>query len=96
MKKLISILILSLIIIPGFLCSEDIQIQTGMIVFVGLEGGFYGITGDNGKNYDPQNLPDKFKKDSLRVSFEYKVSENQVSFHQWGELIDIVKIVEIK
>ncbi|MCH8325301.1 MAG: hypothetical protein IIB83_01850 [Bacteroidetes bacterium] len=95
MKKLFFVLIIFLIILPGFLCSEDIQVQTGMVVYVGLEGGFYGIIGDNGKNYDPQSLPDEFIKDSLRVSFEYKVSENQVSIHMWGELIEIVKIVRI-
>ena len=95
MKKLFFALIIFLIILPGFLCSEDIQVQTGTVVYVNLEGGFYGIIGDNGINYDPQGLPDKFIKDSLRVSFEYKVSENQVSFHMWGELIEIVKIVRI-
>ncbi|PIW70075.1 MAG: hypothetical protein COW08_03730 [Ignavibacteriales bacterium CG12_big_fil_rev_8_21_14_0_65_30_8] len=95
MKKLISISIFSLFLLTGFLCSEDIQVQKGTVIYLNLEGGFYGIIGDNGKHYDPQNLPDNFKRDSLRVSFEYKVSENQVSVHMWGELIEIVKIVEL-
>jgi len=93
MKKFV--LILPLFFLFGFLCSEDINIQTGTVVYVSIEGGFYGIKGDNGKNYDPRNLSDEFKKDSLRVSFEYKVSENQTSTHMWGELIEIVKIVKI-
>ncbi|HED08260.1 MAG TPA: hypothetical protein ENI57_09110 [Ignavibacteria bacterium] len=96
MKKLISVSILSLILFPGFLCNEDIQTQTGTVVYVGVEGGFYGINADNGENYDPTNLSDEFKKDSLRVSFEYKLSENQISVHMWGKIIDIVKIEAIK
>lgn len=95
MKKLIFMSIISLFLLSGFLCSEDIQVQKGTVVYLNLEGGFYGIIGDNGKHYDPQNLADEFKKDSLRVSFEYKVSENQTSIHMWGELIEIVKIVKL-
>jgi len=82
MKKLIFISVISFFLLSGFLC-------------INLEGGFWGIIGDNEKNYDPQNLPENFKRDSLRVSFEYKISENQASTHMWGQLIDIVKIVEI-
>ncbi|PJA98165.1 MAG: hypothetical protein CO128_08715 [Ignavibacteriales bacterium CG_4_9_14_3_um_filter_30_11] len=95
MKKLIFISVISFFLLSGFLCSEDIQILKGTVIHINLEGGFWGIIGDNEKNYDPQNLPENFKRDSLRVSFEYKISENQASTHMWGQLIDIVKIVEI-
>jgi len=95
MKKLFFISIISLFILTGFLCSEDIQIQKGTVIHVNIEGGFWGVIGDNGKNYYPQNLPEKFKRDSLRISFEYKVSENQFSTRMWGQIIDIVKIVEL-
>lgn len=42
---------------------------TGTMVFNDLEGGFYGIVGDDGRHWDPQDLPDEFAVDGLPVSF---------------------------
>lgn len=42
MKKLILISIFSLFLLTGFLCSEDILIQKGTVIYVNLEGGFMG------------------------------------------------------
>lgn len=69
---------------------------TGMIKQVGVEGGFFGIVADDGQNYDPQNLPDDFRADNLKVRFQLKKSENQASFHMWGIVVDVVKIEKIK
>ncbi len=85
-------MIISLFVLLGFSCDEEILQQNGTVIYINLEGGFYGIIGDNGEHYDPTNLADEFKNDSLRISFEYKISENQISVHMWGKLIDIVKI----
>lgn len=37
---------------------EDAVRGTGMIRYIDLEGGFYGIIADNGKNYLPENYTD--------------------------------------
>ncbi|MCS7242333.1 MAG: hypothetical protein NZ706_06645, partial [Candidatus Caldatribacterium sp.] len=42
---------------------------TGTVVYVPLEGGFFGILGDNGVQYEPVNLPEEFRVDGLRVVF---------------------------
>ena len=44
---------------------------TGTVVFL-FEGGFYGIRGDDGKNYEPTNHPQGFQTEGLRVRFEAK------------------------
>ena len=66
---------------------------TGIVTFVGLEGGFWGIKGDDGKKYDPgESLPKEFRKDGLKVRFEATVEKGVASFHMWGTIIKIQKI----
>ncbi|HEX7319322.1 MAG TPA: hypothetical protein VF399_03060 [bacterium] len=65
---------------------------TGTVKLLGLEGGFYGIVGDDGNNYDPLNLSDDFKIDGLKVQFVVRPAENQVSFHMWGKIVEVISI----
>lgn len=65
---------------------------TGTIKHQGLEGGFWGIVGDDGKNYDPANLAPEFQQEGLKVSFEAETSPNQMSTHMWGTIVDIKSI----
>jgi hypothetical protein len=62
---------------------------TGTVKHQGLEGGFWGIVGDDGQNYDPQNLAPEFQKEDLRVSFEAETKPDAASFHMWGTIIEI-------
>lgn len=39
---------------------QDIISETGTVKYIDLEGGFFGIIGDSGKNYDPINLSEEF------------------------------------
>jgi inhibitor of cysteine peptidase len=75
--------------------NEDAVKVTGTIVFVSLEGGFYGIKGDDGKNYDPTNLPQEFQKDALRVRFEARELPNRASVHMWGAIVELVTIQKL-
>lgn len=70
----------------------DNFIGTGTVVFLSFEGGFYGIKADDGKSYDPLNLPTEFRKEGLRVRFEAKEMKDQASFHMWGVIVQIVHI----
>jgi hypothetical protein len=65
---------------------------TGTIKYIKLEGGFYGIISDDGKHYDPLNLPVKYQKDGLKVKVKASLADNQASFHMWGTLINIISI----
>lgn len=75
-----------------FSSCEELYSSVGTVKFVELEGGFWGIIGNDGKHYDPINLSDEFKVENLRVYFEYKIVEDQVSFHMWGLLTEITEI----
>jgi heat shock protein HslJ len=68
---------------------------TGTIQYIDLEGGFYGIIGDDQEHYDPINLPEVYKQDNLRVEFKARVSPSQYSIHQWGKLIYILEIKQL-
>jgi len=68
---------------------------TGTIKHQGLEGGFWGIVGDNGQNYDPTNLAPEFQKEGLRVSFESESKPDAASFHMWGTIVEIKSIKKL-
>jgi len=72
--------------------SYDTTKSTGTVVFVSIEGGFYGIKGDDGRNYDPVNLPEEFRKDGLRVRYDVRELKDRASFHMWGTMVEIVHI----
>jgi hypothetical protein len=67
-------------------------VTTGIIKYITLEGGFYGIIGDDGVNYDPINLPDNFRIDGLKVVLTAIKREDLCSFHMWGIIIEIISI----
>jgi len=64
----------------------------GTVRYIPIEGGFYGIVCDDGKNYDPTNLPPEFQQDNLKVGFTGKILKDRVGFHMWGEIIEIKDI----
>jgi hypothetical protein len=75
--------------------SHKTPTSTGTVVFLSIEGGFYGIKGDNGKNYDPVSLPGEFRKDGLRVRYEARELRDRASVHMWGTIVEIVHIEEL-
>ena len=100
MAKKISLLVLSaalLWILLGCLQPEEYDVEgKGTVVFVKVEGGFYGIVGDDGNYYDPVNLPKEFQQDSLRIYFKANYAKSLVSFHMWGKLVEIKEIRKLE
>ena len=71
---------------------QDPALQVpGTVKRVGLEGGFYGIIGDDGTHYEPTNLPAKFQNDGEHIRFNFKPVDG-ASAHQWGQLVEITDI----
>ena len=64
----------------------------GTIVFVDLEGGFYGIVADDGEHYLPTDLPAECRQDGLRVAFVVDIMEDTATLQQWGTPVEIVEI----
>jgi inhibitor of cysteine peptidase len=64
----------------------------GTVKYLSFEGGFHGIVGDDGKHYDPLNLPQEFRVDGLQVRFTAIATDHMVSFHTWGYIVKLTSI----
>jgi len=62
------------------------------VVFQDLEGGFYGIVGDDGKDYLPLNLGADYRVDGLRVSFESEPAGDVSTIYMWGTPVNLTFI----
>jgi hypothetical protein len=65
---------------------------TGTVQFFSLESGFFAIRAEDGKTYDPINLPREYQKDGLRVRFKGKLRPDLAGVHMVGPLVEIVTI----
>jgi hypothetical protein len=72
--------------------SGDTISGTGAVEWFGLEGGFFAIRGDDGKVYDPMNLPRAFATNGMRVRFAAKLRRDVGSIHMVGEIVEIQRI----
>jgi hypothetical protein len=66
----------------------------GTVKYLNFEGGFYGIVGDDGKHYDPLDIPQEFRVDGLRVRFTANKTSN-MSIHMWGHVVKLASIEKL-
>jgi len=64
----------------------------GQVIYVSVEGGFYGVLGDDGQKYLPLVLPDPFQQAALRVKFTARLLNRSKGFRMWGQAIEILGI----
>ena len=68
---------------------------TGKVTYVNLSGGFWGIQGDDGQQYNPLNsLPSNFHKEGLRGNAKVSPSKS-FSIFMWGRNVDIKNIEKV-
>jgi len=67
--------------------------DTGTVVFLDLEGGFFGIADDHGRHWDPTNLSQAFKADGLRIRFKGIVTDLP-TIHMWGRTVELTSIAQ--
>ena len=65
---------------------------SGIVSYVDLEGGFYGIITDKGLRHNPAKLHIDFRVDGLRVSYKYKTLQNVASIQMWGTSVEILEV----
>jgi inhibitor of cysteine peptidase len=70
-------------------------VPAGTVTFVGLEGGFYGIIGDDGNSYYPLQMDEQDRVDGLRVAFEYEPVKDVATIQMWGEPVNLTFIEKI-
>jgi hypothetical protein len=76
-------------------CAQEIIEKTGTVKYFSFEGGFFGIAGDDGVNYDPINLGETYKKDNLKIKFKGKIRTDMMSTRNWGTIVEISDIEEL-
>ena len=70
----------------------DTFMLQGTVVKNDLEGGFFAIEGDDGKTYEPLNLPEAFKTDGMRIKATVRLRDDVGSIHMVGDIIEIEDI----
>ena len=67
-------------------------VAEGTIAFIDLEGGFFGITGDDGEHYLPLNLVPEYEVDGLRIAFEFELVKDAATIQMWGTPVNLTFI----
>ncbi len=73
----------------------DLVAFIGMIQYVELEGGFFGIVAEDGRKFFPQYLDSSFKKDGLSVRVSGKLDKEVFGIQMWGTPFTVSVIEEI-
>jgi len=63
---------------------------TGHVKYLDFEGGFWGIVGDDGKEYRPVSMPNQLKHDGEAVEVTVRPVEEGMSMHMWGEPVKVI------
>ena len=71
--------------------SDTLEIQ-GTVVHKNIESGFFAIDSDDGRKYNPINLPESYKKDGLKVKITARPRTDAMSIHMYGVIIEVVEI----
>ena len=69
--------------------SKIISIQ-GKVVYQELGMGFWGIIGEDGKEWLPINLPTHLQEKDKLVAVKAKIVEDGVSMFMWGTMVEII------
>jgi len=65
---------------------------TGTVLFLEMEGGFFGIQADTGEHYRPVDLPETFASHGLRVRFCADPIQGLLGIHMWGTPVTVREI----
>ncbi len=75
---------------------EQLVSTTGTVVFMEMEGGFWGIITSDSTRYDPGgSLPDSLQTDGLAIRFRGEEKPGQPSIRMWGTPIDLLEAMPV-
>ena len=67
----------------------------GTVTYQNIEGGFWGIRGDDNVEYLPVNgLPSDVRRDGTRISFEPEPASG-ISLMMWGRPVNVRRVEAI-
>jgi hypothetical protein len=100
MKTLLQIFIIGMLILSNG-CNDDKRSSeatiniTGTVTWKAFETGFYAIDADDGKKYEPIDLPDEFAIDGLKVRVTARSLDDMASINMYGTMIEIILIEKL-
>lgn len=68
----------------------------GTVIYHDLEGGFYSITGDDGRQYLPLSFPPDLKINGTKVKYSFRPARGTASIFMSGEPVEIISIEPVK
>ena len=71
--------------------ADTFEIQ-GTVVYQDIEGGFFAIDSEDGRKYNPVNLPESYRKEGLQVKITARPGKDAMSIHMYGAIIEILEI----
>lgn len=63
---------------------------TATVQYVDLEGGFWGLVGDNGESYEPIDMPADMQRDGLHCSVTVSFPDVMTT-RMWGVPVKIIR-----
>ncbi len=74
--------------------NSNVVTITGVVKFIELEGGFYGVVSSDGKQYRPDNLPENYKRDGAAIHFQAEVMNDMMGIQMWGTSVQITRVID--
>lgn len=74
----------------------DAFVIDGTVRFLSIEGGCWGIFGDDGVTYEPTGIPRDFLVDGLRVRAAVKLRNDLGSYCMIGRIVEVLDIKPYK
>lgn len=72
--------------------SDSTVVIDGRVLHKEMEGGFWVIDADDGRQFTPLNLPKSFQQDHLKVTVRANVRPDVAGIHMYGVPITILEI----
>ena len=75
---------------------QDKSMQLGTVIYLDIEGGFYGIKTSTGEKLLPVNLKKEYKLNGTEIRFKGKFIKDMVTIVQWGTPFELTQVELIK
>ncbi|TRX53090.1 hypothetical protein [Thalassomonas sp. M1454] len=66
------------------------QWYTGTLKFYNLEGGFFGLTTEDGQQFLPLNLPNEYKKNGAVIKVFGHIDNDVMTIQMWGRPFKVI------
>jgi parallel beta-helix repeat protein len=74
--------------------NEYVETIRGTVSYINLEGGFYGIVADDGRHFDPYNMPNTYRIHGLNIEFSGRII-SVIGPHMWGQTVYFTSLRQI-